>query len=69
MDTVLLTGADRVLLGAHFPSDVVAGFALGAAMVGASYGGFLGRNHPETPTSRRRRDDHPPTPHEPEDAR
>lgn len=45
---VLATGADRVLLGAHFPSDVVAGIALGAAMTGASYLGFLGR-HPAVP--------------------
>ncbi len=66
---VLVTGADRVLLGAHYPSDVVAGFALGAAMVGASYLGFLGRHHPEQPSSRRRPDDDPPATHEPEAAR
>ncbi len=53
---VLLTAADRVLLGAHFPSDVVAGIALGAAMTGASYLGFLGR-HPAVPA--------PPGPPEP----
>jgi undecaprenyl-diphosphatase len=34
---VLATGLDRVFLGAHFPSDVLAGYALGAAVVGASW--------------------------------
>ena len=38
----LLTGLDRVLLGVHFPSDVVAGFALGTALAGASYLGYSG---------------------------
>lgn len=41
---VLLTGADRVLLGVHYPSDVVAGIVLGGAMVGASYLGYVGWN-------------------------
>lgn len=39
---VVATGADRVLLGAHYPSDVVAGIALGGAMAGASYLGYRG---------------------------
>lgn len=39
---VVVTALDRVLLGAHYPSDVVAGVALGAAMAGASYLGNLG---------------------------
>ena len=30
---VLLVGADRVLLGRHYPSDVLAGYLLGAGMV------------------------------------
>jgi membrane-associated phospholipid phosphatase len=30
---VVLVGADRVFLGAHFISDVVAGWALGGAVV------------------------------------
>ncbi len=47
---VLLTGLDRVLLGAHYPSDVVAGFVIGTAMVGASYVGFLGA-HPPVPAA------------------
>ncbi|MBO3083079.1 phosphatase PAP2 family protein [Cellulomonas fengjieae] len=38
----LLTGLDRVLLGVHYPSDVVAGFALGTALAGASYLGYSG---------------------------
>lgn len=37
---VAITGADRVLLGVHYPSDVIGGFLLGAAMVGASYRGY-----------------------------
>ena len=38
----LLTGVDRVMLGAHYPSDVVAGIALGTALAGASYLGYSG---------------------------
>lgn len=40
---VVITGLDRVALGAHYPSDVVAGFALGASMAGASYLGYKHR--------------------------
>lgn len=43
---VLLTAADRVLLGAHYPSDVVAGVVLGGAMAGASWLGYLGLRPP-----------------------
>lgn len=43
---VVLTALDRVLLGVHYPSDVVAGALMGTAMVGASYLGYVGR----TPT-------------------
>lgn len=53
---VLITAADRVLLGAHFPSDVIAGVVLGTAMVGASYVGFLGA-HPVAPAARDSADD------------
>ncbi|GIG23244.1 phosphatase PAP2 family protein [Cellulomonas chitinilytica] len=38
----LVTAADRVLLGVHYPSDVVAGMLLGTAMAGASYIGYRG---------------------------
>lgn len=50
---VVLTGVDRVFLGAHYPSDVVAGIALGGAMAGASFLGYVGWNprFPATPTS------------------
>jgi membrane-associated phospholipid phosphatase len=40
---VLVTAADRVLLGVHYPSDVVAGVLLGVAVTGASYGGYVGK--------------------------
>jgi len=39
---VILTGLDRVLLGVHFPSDVVAGMLLGGGLAGASYVGYRG---------------------------
>ncbi|EYR63603.1 phosphoesterase PA-phosphatase [Actinotalea ferrariae CF5-4] len=39
---VVGTATDRVLLGAHYPSDVVAGVVLGAALAGASYLGYHG---------------------------
>lgn len=40
---VVLTALDRVFLGVHHPSDVVAGILLGGAVAGASYVGFRGR--------------------------
>lgn len=42
---VVLTGADRVFLGAHYPSDVVAGVLLGAAVAVGSYLGYIGWHH------------------------
>lgn len=36
----LVTAADRVLLGVHYPSDVTAGVALGAGLALASYAGW-----------------------------
>ena len=33
---VLLTGVDRVMLGVHYPSDVVAGVVLGCAAAGGT---------------------------------
>ncbi|WP_186811499.1 phosphatase PAP2 family protein [Cellulomonas persica] len=39
---VVLTALDRVLLGAHFPSDVLAGTVLGVGLVLASYLGYRG---------------------------
>ncbi|WP_323096003.1 phosphatase PAP2 family protein [Intrasporangium sp. YIM S08009] len=41
---VLVTMADRVFLGVHFPSDVVGGLLFGTGLVGASYLGYLGWN-------------------------
>ncbi|WP_273653313.1 phosphatase PAP2 family protein [Cellulomonas fimi] len=39
---VVVTAADRVMLGVHYPSDVVAGILLGVAIAGASYVGYRG---------------------------
>ncbi len=41
---VLLTCLDRVLLGVHFPSDVVAGLLVGGGLAVASYVGYRGWN-------------------------
>jgi STE24 endopeptidase len=49
---ILLTAADRVFLGVHYPSDVVAGILLGTAMAGASAIGYLGWS-PTQPASER----------------
>lgn len=43
---VLLTCADRLLLGAHFLSDVTAGVLLGCGLCIASYAGYLGWSPP-----------------------
>ena len=41
---VVVTAVDRVMLGVHYPSDVIAGVILGVGMVLASYAGYLGWN-------------------------
>ncbi len=38
----VLTALDRVYLGVHFPSDVVAGVLVGVGLGAASYAGYLG---------------------------
>ena len=45
---VAATAADRVFLGVHFPSDVVAGILVGCGLAWASYVGYRGWNpaHP-----------------------
>lgn len=52
---VLAVGLTRMALGAHYPSDVLAGYALGAGWVlvlGAGFGVLPGRREePEGPTS------------------
>lgn len=40
---VLVVGLDRIFLGAHFPSDVHAGVALGSGITFASWIGFAGK--------------------------
>ncbi|MDQ2781449.1 MAG: phosphatase PAP2 family protein [Actinomycetota bacterium] len=46
---VVLTALDRVFLGVHFPSDVVAGMLLGSGLALASYAGYRGWR-PSEPT-------------------
>jgi membrane-associated phospholipid phosphatase len=47
---VLVTAVDRIFLGVHFPTDVVAGILLGAVVSTSSYLGYRGWN-PTTGTS------------------
>lgn len=47
---VLVTCADRLFAGAHFPSDVIAGVLLGCGLAAASYAGYVGWS-PPTPTT------------------
>lgn len=42
---VLITGLDRIFLGVHYLSDVLAGFVFGVGLVSASYAGYS-RWHP-----------------------
>lgn len=41
---VVLTSLDRVFLGVHYPSDVLAGIIFGVGLASASYVGYLGWN-------------------------
>ncbi len=40
---VLAVGLDRIFLGVHYPSDVVAGYVLGCCITFSSWIGFVGR--------------------------
>lgn len=48
---VLVTCADRVFMGAHYPSDVAAGILLGGGLCAASYAGYTGWSPPTTDTT------------------
>lgn len=48
---VLVTCADRLFMGAHFPSDVTAGVLLGVGLCTASYAGYVGWS-PPVPTEK-----------------
>lgn len=39
----LVVGLDRMMLGAHFPSDVIAGYVLGVGTTFSSWLGFIGK--------------------------
>lgn len=43
---VTATCADRLFVGAHFPSDVAAGVLLGCGLTAASYAGYVGWSPP-----------------------
>lgn len=51
----LVVGSDRVLLGVHFPSDVVAGWILGLGITVASWMGFTGVTAARSSRARSRR--------------
>jgi undecaprenyl-diphosphatase len=40
---VVVVGLDRIFLGVHFPSDVIAGIVLGGGITFSSWLGFIGR--------------------------
>jgi len=40
---VLAVGLDRLMVGAHFPSDVLAGYVLGVGITFSSWLGFIGK--------------------------
>ena len=39
----VIVGLDRLFIGAHFPSDILAGHVLGLGIMFASWTGFIGK--------------------------
>ena len=59
---VLVTCVDRLFMGAHYLSDVIAGVLLGCGLCLASYAGYVGWSPPTTPSNQKESSDGVPHP-------